>query len=235
MGSMSRIVSRGQLSMLGDALLFTSAAYGLLLGLSSVLIAPEGTPRPGTEWLAAVSSVLSLLLGVAVPWLVWVAHGHRLSWVAAFGALLGAFCTGFVVVAFAVGSALLGLVIAPLVNLEFAGPVAMLTAVAVAYLIAVICLVADAIGDLRARSAEHRLIDMGRLLALAAIVVVASGTVWWVLTHAGGEGWELLVFALVAGIGGALAVLGALVLTAVTSDQRSQQRGPAARSPAPTQ
>ena len=152
----------------------TAAAFSVVIGVSTVLIALDRSPSPGTEWLAALSSLLSLAVIVAVPVLVWLLHSRRPSLMAVIGGVLGAASTGvvfFVVVAL---SALLGFVVSPFWGAEYAGLLIALLLLAVAGVATVIWLVLLAIRDL-----------------------------------------DALIFALVAGIAAALAVLGAEIATAL--------------------
>ncbi len=226
MASMKTIVTRERLALVGDGLLMTASAFSVIIGLSALLIAPAGTPRPGTEWAAALSSILSMSVVALVPILVWVMHGRRLSLMAVLGGLLGALSAGFVFVGFVALSALLGLLVSPIWDSEFAGPIAMLVVVSVAVLALVLWLLADAIRDLGPHLRAHLRIDVLRLVSAAILAAFCVGVAMWTANHPGDESSEALIFALVAGLGGALAVLGAETLTALTSSKGAQPASP---------
>lgn len=220
MASMTRIVTRERLAIFGDALLMTAAAFGVIIGLSGLLIAPTGTPEPGTEWAAALSSILSLVVVVVVPVLVWIMHGRRVTIHAVVGGVLGALSAGFVFFAIVALSALLGLLLSPVTDSEFAGPIAMLVVVSAAFVALVFWLVVDAIRDLAPNRRANLRIDLLRLVSVVVLVALSVGVALWTFDRPGDESGEALVFAMVAGLGGALAVAGAETLTSLAAARK---------------
>jgi hypothetical protein len=218
MASMRTIITRDRLDLVGDALLLTSAAFCLVTGLTGLLFAPTGVPEPGTEWATAIGSLLSMAVVVVIPVLVWLLHGRRLSGMAVLGGAVGAFSTGLVFMAVAMLSALLGLIVSPFTQSEFAGPVAMLVLASAGFVAVVLWLVVDAIRDLAPQRRRRPRIDALRLLSAVILVVFAAGmTVWVVNNPDPGETAEAPVFVMLAGLGGALAVAGAETLTGLAS------------------
>lgn len=230
MASMKTIVTRERVSLIGDALLMTAAAFSVIIGFSALLVAPTGTPEPEMGWATALSSILSMAVVVVMPLLVWLMHGRRLSGMAVLGGLVGAFSTGIVFMGIAALSALLGLLVSPLTDSEFAGPIAMLVIVSAALVTLVLWLVVDAIRDLAPARRAHPRIDALRLACFAILTTFAVGVAVWTANNPGEESGEAIIFAMVAGLGGALAVLGAEVLTALASRGKVSPSDPAVTS-----
>ena len=111
-----------------------------------------------------------------------------------------------------------------------AGPIAMLVVVSAAFVALVLWLVADAIRDLAPDRRAHPQIDILRLVSTAILVPLCVGVAVWTANHPGDESGEALIFALVAGIGGALAVLGAEALTTLWSRGKAPPGSPALTS-----
>lgn len=220
MTSIKRFVTTQRLAIIGDGFLMTAAAFSLVIGVSTLVVAPTGTPAPGTEWLAALSSLLSMAVVVAVPILVWVLHGQRLSIMAVLGGFLGAASTALAFFGFATLSVLLGLAISPMWDSEFAGPLLMLIAVAAVCVAAVAWLVVAAIRDL-ATKRDHPWVDALRLLSASVLIVYTAGVTLWITSHPNDESIDALIFAMVAGISAALAVTGAEILTALSASRES--------------
>jgi hypothetical protein len=233
MASMRTIVTRERLSLIGDALIMTAAAFSVIMGFSVLLVAPTGTPEPDMGWATAVSSLLSMSVVVVVPLLVWLMHGRRLSGMAVLGGLAGAFSTGIVFMGIAALSALLGLLVSPLTDSEFAGPIAMLVIVSAAFVALGLWLVADAIRDLAPARRAHQRIDALRLACFAILAMFAAGVAVWTANNPGEESGEAIIFAMVAGLGGGLAVLGAEILTALASSGKAPPSDPAVTSSPP--
>lgn len=226
MASRTTIVTRERVSLVGDALLMTAAAFGVIIGLTALFVAPTGTPEPGMEWVTALGSLLSMGVVVVVPILVWLLHGRRLSAMAVLGGVVGALSAGVVFMAMAAVSALLGLLVSPFTDSEFAGPIALLVVVSAAFVALVLWLVADAIRDLAADRRSRVRIDVLRLVSAAVLAAFSVGVAVWTANNPGDESGEALIFAMLAGLGGALAVLGAEALTALSADRLGPPASP---------
>jgi hypothetical protein len=216
MASMKSIVTRERVALAGDALLMTAAAFSAVIGLTAVLVAPTGTPEPGMEWATALSSVLAMAVGVVVPILVWLMHRRRLTGMAVLGGVLGGLSTGIVFMGMVALSALFGLLASPFTDWEFAGPVAMLVVASAAFVAVGLWLVVEAIRDLGPARRAHLLIDVLRLVSAVVLTVVTVGVAVWIGSHPGDESAEAPVYAMVVGLGGAFAVLGAELLTGLS-------------------
>jgi len=215
MARLRSILTRDRAELVGDALLATGAAFAAVMGLTALLVAPTGEPREGLEWVTAVASLLAMATVVVVPVLVWLQHGRRLSGLAVLGGVVGAISAGAVFMGVAALSGLLGLIVAPFTDAEYAGPVAMLVIVSVAYAGAVLWLVVEGIRDLRSAEPRHHRIDVVRIVSAVVLVALVAGTAWWVAGHPGDESAEAPIFMMLAGLSGALAVSGAELLTSL--------------------
>lgn len=227
MAAITTIITRERVALIGDALLMTAAAYSVIIGFSGLLVAPTGTPEPGMEWATALSSILSMAVVVIVPVLVWLMHGRRLSGMAVLGGLVGALSAGFVFMGIVALSAVLGLLVSPFTDSEFAGPIAMLVVVSAAFVVLVIWLVAWAIQDLAHDRRVHVRIDVARLVSTAILVAFSAGVALWIADNPGDESGEAMIFAMFAGLAGALAVFGAEVLTSLSSRGKARKNEPA--------
>ena len=140
---------------------------------------------------------------IAVPVLVWLMHGRRLSLSAVLGGAMGACSTGVVFIVVVAAASLVDLVITPLTGWEYTGPLAMLAVISIGALVLIVWLIIDAIRDLAATNRSHPLIDVLRLVS-----VVTLGDLHCWRDHVdsrppGDETVEALVFALVAGLSAA--------------------------------
>jgi hypothetical protein len=217
MAPLRSILTRDRAELVGDALLATGAAFSAVIGLSALILAPTGEPREGLEWLTAVASLLAMATVVVVPVLVWLQHGRRLSWLAVLGGVVGAISAGAVFMALAALSGLLGLIVSPFTDFEYAGPLAMLVVVSVAYAGAVLWLLVDGIRDLRSSQPRHRRMDGVRIVSALVLVALVTGTAWSVAQNPGDESGEAPIFMMLAGLSGALAVTGAELLTSLAA------------------
>lgn len=211
------IVTRERRQLVGDALVVTAAGFAVVIGVSTILVAPTGEPRPGMEWATSIATLLTMATAVALPILVWLLHGRRLSWQAVLGGVVGAATAGPVFMAVAALSMVLGVLISPFSDSEFAGPLAMLVIVAIAFAAVALWRLVDAIRDLRSGTPEHRGLDLVRIASMVALVVVTAGTAWWVTEHPGDESGEALIYMMLFGLSGAMAVAGAEVLSSLAA------------------
>ncbi|MFN8126323.1 MAG: hypothetical protein U0R64_07445 [Candidatus Nanopelagicales bacterium] len=216
MASIKTFINTQHLAILGDAFLMTSAAFAGVIGTSSLVIDPTGTLPPDKEWVAALSSLLSLAVVVVVPIGVWLLHGRRLSIMAVLGGVLGAASTAVVFFGFVALSMLLGFAVSPVWDVEYAGPLLMLIVVATACVAWVIWLVVGAVRDLANRR-DHPRIDALRILSTVVLVVYTAGVAMWIAGNPADDSLDALIFALVAGIAAALAVAGAELATTLSS------------------
>lgn len=211
------ILTRERLELVGDALVVTAAGFAAVLGLSTMLVAPAGEPRPGMEWATSIASLATLATAVALPILVWLLHGRRLSWQAVLGGVVGAASAGPVFMAVAALSWVVGVLVSPFSDSEYAGPVAMLVIVAVAFAAVALWRVVDAIRDLRSGTPQRRGLDLLRIASAVALVAFTAGSAWWVTENPGDESGEAPIFMMLFGLAGAMAVAGAEVLSSLAS------------------
>jgi hypothetical protein len=211
------ILTRERLELVGDALVVTAGGFAVVVGLSTILVAPTGEPRAGMQWATAIASLVAMATAIALPIFVWLLHGRRLSWQAVLGGVVGAASAGPVLMAVAALSTVLGVLISPFSDSEYAGPAAMLVILALAFAAVALWRLVDAIRDLRSGSPEHRGLDLLRIAAVVALVGITSVTAWWVTGHPGDEGGEAPIYMMLFGLSGAMAVAGAEVLSSLAS------------------
>jgi len=222
MASIKAVVTRERALLAGDGVLLTAALYGVVLGGTALLMAPDDA-NPAA-WIQGLSLVLSLGAVIAGPIAAWVLHGRRVTWIAVLGAVIGGMLAGAVVQVVALLSWLFGLILTPLTNAEYAGPLALAAVLVAAFVALVVWLVADSWRDLRREPREHARLDVVRLVAAAVFVIFVIGVVLYVMSHPDdSESGDVAAFAIAAGVVGGLAVSGAEVATALAA------RKPAAR------
>lgn len=200
-----RFIHQHKFDLAADALLLASGLFALACSLSLLVVWIFGgflpASGPGTQDVISDSPVafglgfLTLLAGTAAgPALTWWLHGRTFSW-----RLLLAFpLAAPVMVAFAVVMPLLATVLDKLLSLftdwEYAGPVAVLALVAIAYSIIFV----HAMRDAMAPAGDPPLLERMRLLSLVFLAVLAM-----VVAGAAALGYyeigEALIFAMVMG------------------------------------
>jgi drug/metabolite transporter (DMT)-like permease len=220
MASIKAIVTRERALLAGDGVLLTATVFGLALGGAGLLAAPDGAEP--AAWVQVLSVVLSLGAVIAGPIAAWVLHGRRVTWIATLGAVIGGMLAGVVVQAVALLSWLLGLILSPLTNAEYAGPLAVAAVIVAAFVALVVWLVADSARDLRREPREHARLDVVRLVSVAAFGIFVIGVVLWMTSHPDdAESGEAAAFAIAAGVVGGLATSGAEVSTALAARKRA--------------
>lgn len=215
------VLTRERLEMVGDALVITAGGFAVVIGLTALLVAPTGEPRPGMQWATSMASFLAMATAVALPILVWRMHGRRLTWQAVLGGIVGAASAGPVFMAVAALSMGLGLLFSPFTDSEFAGPIAMLVIVSIAFAAVAVWRLVGAIRDLGSSPPRSRGLDILRIISVVVLVAVTLGVGWWVSAHPGDESGEAPIFMMLIGLAGALAVAGAEVLSSLASGGRA--------------
>ncbi len=224
MASLKAIVTRERAALAGDACLVTAAAFGVVTGVTGLVVAPEVEPAEGMEWASALAAVLSLATAVAGPVVAWLLHGRRLTWIAVLGGVIGGGLAGGVVMAVSLVAMLFGLVASFFTDSEFAGPLIVLGLVAAAFLALVGWLVVDAVRDLAPSRRDHTRIDVVRLVSALVLAIFAAGVAVWTANHPGDESLEALIFAMAAGVFGLLVVAGAETVTTLMARGKASPR-----------
>lgn len=207
-------VTGGRAALAGDACLFTATAFSVLSAIAGAIVllggaSPiGGAPPPGVSGivLQVVASVLipvSLALG---PIAAWHLHGRRFGGVAVLGFLLGIVAGVATVQVIALLAMLAGTTVERVTGVELAGLIAMLAIVAAAFLAVVVALDIDAVRDLSPERGEHRRLDIARIVATVVVLVYMAGTIGLNVANPKSEIGEAGIFALGAGIFGAVVV-----------------------------
>jgi hypothetical protein len=205
MASGKSVVTRERVELAGDALLITSALFGLLTaGVLGIATMVWKTDFP--VWLQLLSSLVILAAGIGGPAATWLLHGRRITVPALIGAVLGAPVAGAVVMGFILLSWPLGWLVSPISRSEFAGPIALLVLVGILFTGAMTWLVVDAVRDFVPTRREHARLDVIRVVGFLVLVALGAATAVIALNTSNGEIVEAPVFAVVAGVSAAVSV-----------------------------
>lgn len=212
--------------LIGDGFLLTTGTASVGIGIAFGLGALQSVL--GDIVIAVGSGLLSWASGVAGVVAAWLLHDRRIDGPVVIGGLAGAVAGGFAVPALAAVSYLLGLPLGLVTDSEFAGPLALLALIAVAVAVLVAWLVADAVRDLAGGRRAHVRVDVARIAAAAALVVLVAVSVYLVFAQPAPEQGEAPIFALAAGLVGAGVVAGADLATVILERQRGSTPASAA-------
>jgi hypothetical protein len=205
MASERSSAKRERFELAGDAAVVTAAVLAVLTSI--VLLVSAGVGDREVPVAIQLASALAVLLGgIAGPVVAWLMHGRRITLPAVLGGIVGAAVSGAAFAVFVAFSTALGWVLSPLTDAEWAGPLAGLVLVAVAFVVLVVWLLFDAVRDYARPRRRHRSLDILRILS--TIVIATYSVVITVLAFAGpgGEIVEALAFMLIGAVNGALVV-----------------------------
>lgn len=217
-GQETTLSKRDHALLIGDGFLITAAVASVGIGISFGL--SELQSVLGDIAIAVGSGLLMWASGVAGVVVAWLLHGRRIDGPVVIGGLAGAVAGGFAVPALAAVSYLLGLPLGLVTDSEFAGPLALLVLIAIAVAVLVAWLVADAVRDLAGARRAHVRLDVARIAAATALLVLVAVSVYLVFAQPAPEQGEAPIFALAAGLVGAGVVAGADLATVVIERQR---------------
>lgn len=225
MASLKGLVRSESALLAGDAALVTAALFGAGTGLVALTVVPTGAADQDVGWGLQVLS-FALMLGAVIggPVIAWTLHGRRLTWPAAIGGILGGFLSSTVLGVAMMVVVGVGMAVSALTGSEVAGPITMLVVAGLVMVALAVWLVRDAVHDLTPARRAHPRLDVVRLVAVGVIAVVAVGSVAWTATHPDDESAELVVFALVAGLSGAVIALGAEAGVALWAGRAARSR-----------
>jgi hypothetical protein len=182
MASITTSANRTSAAIVGDACLFTAAAFCVLAVFGPLL-------------------ALALLVGPAAAWLL---HDRRIDRTAVVSGVIG-IAAGLVTVSGVL--VLLSLVagaIGPIGGWEFAVPVALLAIVSLAFLALIVALDIDSVRDLMPARRTHTRLDVARLVSTTVIAVFLAVVSFVQATNPESEIGEAGIFALAAAIVGAV-------------------------------
>jgi hypothetical protein len=201
----------------GDGGLLTAAALGVVVALASLI----GTGSHGSN-IAVMIGVAAV--GILVPPLAWWLHGRRIDGTATAGAVGGYLASAVLVFAVVMLLAIIeraatAIGLYATVN-EASAALESIAAIAVfvAYLAAVVWLVADGMRDLSSRRRTHVPLDVVRLVAAVVYVAFCVGVI--VVGPTDTLGGDIAVFLLAPGAVGAVVVIVADAV-ARSSERRS--------------
>lgn len=171
------------LALVGDACLFTAAAFGPL---------------------ALVGGAPALVIGPAAAWFL---HDRRLNGAAVMSGVMGLVISLVVVGGFFVLAPLVSAAIGPIGGWEFAVPVAFLATASAIFLALTVALDVDGLRDLLTAQRQHVRLDYARLVATLVVVVFAAVVSLLQTLYPETEIGDAGVFALGAAAVGAVAML----------------------------
>lgn len=219
MSSESVSTRRDRLMLAADGCLITAGTFGLMIGvafgLDALGVAPLGEPHGGgLDLLLSVISWLLQVGGFVVgPVIVWWLHRRQFSKTAILGLIAGFPIGGALVLPVAMLGALFGWFVGLFTKVEYAGAIAYLVLIVIAFLAVLVWLVIDAFRDLSATPREHVSLDVGRLVAFIVVAVFAGVVI--AKTIAGEDAFEAFAFVLAAGVEGAAVITAADVIVRV--------------------
>ncbi len=215
MASLRPIWSRERLELAGDGCLVTAAIFGLLVALLLATVAMIGGQGDAPVAVQIASALIIPAGGIGGPVLVWLLHGRRISLLAVAGGAVGAFAAGLLSASAALLSWPLAWLLSPVSRSQFAGPIALLVIIATAFVALAAWLVIDAVRDHFAER-RHTRVDLVRFASVLSLAALGAVTAFAAARPGGAEVVEAPIFALVAGIAGALMLLGADIVTTLS-------------------
>jgi uncharacterized membrane protein len=202
--------------LIGDGWLITAGTMSVAMALMFGLVAVTGSDGAAGIVVQLGSNVLLLAGGVGGVLLAWLLNGRRINAPTVVGGLVGS-ALGAVLVPIAAGlSFLLGLPLGLVTDWEFAGPVAMLVLLCTALLALTGWLILDAVRDMASAKREHYRLDLARIVAAAAFVLLAAVCVYLIFASPGPEQGEAFIWAMAGGAIGAGVIAGADLANVLT-------------------
>jgi len=227
MSSDSTSSKRGVLLFAADGCLLTAGTFAAMLGaafgLEALGVAPLGEPQGvGSGLVLSIVSWLLQVGGFVVgPLLAWWLHRRRFGKSAILAFLIGFPIGGAVVLPAAMLGAAVDWIVLRFTGAEFAGAIAYLVMVLVAFLAVTGWLLVDAFRDLSPARRTHVPLDVGRLVAALAVGVFAAVVTGMMI--AGEDALEAGVFVLAAGVQGAAVTAAASVISHLIEGRAEQQ------------
>jgi len=219
MSSEVLLAKRDHALLIGDGLIFTTATSAAAIGISLGLWALAGSPSSNVFW-ALTNVVLMFGGGIAGVLAAWFLHGRRITGAAALGAAAGVVVGQLMIPLIAGLSFLMEFPMKLFTAWEFAGPVAMLSIVSVAFLALFVWLLIDAGRDLAPSRRGHVRLDVARIAAAIVFAAYSGVVLALAMAQPGGEMGEAIIFALAAGVVGGAMVAGADAATVFIERQK---------------
>jgi len=190
----------------GDGFLLTAGTVTVGLAL---LFGSEALFTDGGVAFEFGSSLVLFLSGLAGVVVAWLSHGRRINVAAVVGGLAGWAVGGLVIPLVAGVSFLLGLPLKLVTDNEYAGPLAMLVLISIGTAALIVWLLVDAIRDMAPANRMHFRLDVARIGAAVAFIVLVGVSVYLVFAQPGPEQGEAPIWAIAAGVLGAVMMVGA--------------------------
>lgn len=216
------LTKRDHALLIGDGFMLTAATMAMAIGITLGLYVAAGSPGDTVYW-ALLNVTLMAAGGIAGVIAAWMLHGRRITGAASVGGLLGVVASSVVMPAFVFVAYLLGLLASIFTAWEFAGPLAAAVVFGAAAVALMVWLLVDAMRDLAPSRRTHFRLDLARIGAALALVVLAVIVIVMAMQPDGAETAEAIIFALIAGVGGALMVAGADAATLYAQRQKDAQ------------
>jgi hypothetical protein len=230
MSSEVSLTKRDRALLIGDGFALTATTFAASIAVGLGLWVLLGSP--GSSAFFALTNVVLMFAGGAGGIVAtWLLHGRRITAAAVIGAIAGAAAGGLAVPLVAALSYLVGLPLSLMTTWEFAGPVATLGIVSLAFVALFVWLVVDAVRDLGPARREHVRLDIARIVAAVLFAIYVGVVLVQAFAQPGAEMGEAIIFALAAGPSGAMAVAGADFATGLA---RRPDPPPAAEPGGPT-
>ncbi len=227
MSSDSASRSRDVALLAADGAVITAGTFaamiGLAFGLDALGVVPLGGPSgSGLQLVLSIFSWLLQVSGFVVgPVLVWWLHRRRFGKFEVIGGVVGFGLSGAVIFPVAALGGAIGWFVGLFTSVEFAGAIAYLVLIVVAFVVVMIWVDVRAIRDLARRADARTSLDIARLVATAAVVVFGAIVVAKML--AGEDAGEAFVFVLAAGVEGAVVVAIADVVARFLAKQAAKE------------
>ena len=230
MSSDSASTKRELLTLAADGCAITAGTFaamiGVAFGLDALGVVPLGGPN-GSGFML-VLSIFSWLLQIGGffvgPVLVWWLHKRKFGKFEVIGGVVGFGISGFAIFPVAMVAAAVGWFVGLFTSVQYAGALAVLVILVVAFLALLIWLDVISLRDLPAGRREHVPLDVARLLASVAVAVF--GAIVLIKMLGGEDAAEAFAFVLAAGVTGGVVVAVADVIARFLS-ARAEAGAPA--------
>jgi uncharacterized membrane protein len=206
--SETTLSKRDHARLVGDGFLITAGTASVAMAL---LFAVMAIPGMQDSVGGAIVGNGILLLGGGVGGVVatWLLHGRRINAPTVIGGVIGPAFGAMTIPLFVGLSFLVGVPLKLVTPSEYAGPLAMLAIVAVALLALIGWLLADAFRDMAPSKRAHYRLDIARIAAAGAFVVLGVACVVLIFASPGPEQGEAVIWAMAGGAIGAGSIAGA--------------------------
>ena len=192
----------------GDGFLLAAALDVVVIALFFAAVSAI-FPGDAPMWMQAGSGIMTIVLALAGPLIVWRLHRRRFEVLAIVGMVVGAGVGGTLAVGLFIGFGMLPRLFG--VSSD-EGPWGGVAALAIVALVFAIASLAEAVRDLRRNPPRARGLDWLRIAAFVAIVAT-TGVFAYIGAVQQSEAGEVGIFGALFGLASAFAVIGADILS----------------------